>query len=492
MPKKLDFYAILGLARDASPEEIHKAYLNAARQLHPDKNLAPGDTELFLGAQEAYEVLSNPKKRAKYDSSLPPEKIPESVLEQTILFSRENLLHLYEPQILYVLMEFTVPPGVKVRSTPPVNFCLVLDRSTSMQGVKMDVVKATAIEIMRKLKPDDIFSVVAFSDRAEVLIPANRNFDQGRDEARIQMLQPSGGTEVYSGLELGYNEVIRNVGRTQVNHIILLTDGRTYGDEDKCKDLAQKASEQGIGISGIGIGSEWNDNFLDELASITGGTSKYIAQPQDIQHALLDKFNQLGNEYAEEVRLEFEKVDNVELRYAFRLQPDAGLLSFESPLMLGPIIWDNYLKIIMEFVIQPEAVSNSVANIFKGKVDVTLVGNPSLKKPITIDLVRPVRNDAYAEPPPLEIVEALSRLKLYRLQEQARLEVTAGNYDQAVEQLTRLATHLLSQGERDLAKTALIEAENIQREKSFSQQGGKEIKYGTRALLMSGRHEEEQ
>ena len=122
----------------------------------------------------------------------------------------------------------------------------------------------------------------------------------GEQEARIQMLQPSGGTEIFSGLELGYNEIFATYNRSQVNHIILLTDGRTYGDESKCISLAQKAAEQGIGISGLGIGSEWNDNFFDKLAYLTGGSSIYMPGSQDIQHALLDKFNQLGNAYAEE------------------------------------------------------------------------------------------------------------------------------------------------------------------------------------------------
>jgi len=493
MTNKQDFYALFGLTRNASPEEIRQAYFEAARRLHPDKNLAPGETELFLGAQEAYEILSNPKKRAKYDATLPPEKPQEIFLDQEILFSRGSLLHLDEPQIIYVLMEFSIPPGLKAHPTPPLNLCLVLDRSTSMQGNKMDVVKATAIQIMRKLKPQDIFSVVAFSDRAEIIIPATRSVELGKQEARIQMLQPSGGTEVFSGLELGYNEIIRNVTRSQVNHIILLTDGRTYGDEKKCIDLAQQASGHGIGISGLGIGSEWNDNFLDELASLTGGSSMYVPQPQDIQHALLDKFNQLGKAYAEEIRLEFESSDGVELRYAFRLQPEAGVLSFESPLILGPVIWDNSLKILMEFVIQPDPVQQTTVSLINnGKIIVTLTDQSSPIKPIPVPLIRPVSDETNADPPPIEIVEALSRLKLYRLQEQARLEVTAGDYDQAVEHLTRLATHLLAQGERDLAKTALMEAENIQLKKSFSQKGGKEIKYGTRALLMSGRHIEEQ
>lgn len=68
---KQDYYSILGLRRNATPEEIRQAYFDAARHLHPDKNIAPGETELFLGVQEAYEVLSNLKRRARYDEFLP-------------------------------------------------------------------------------------------------------------------------------------------------------------------------------------------------------------------------------------------------------------------------------------------------------------------------------------------------------------------------------------------------------------------------------------
>ena len=142
---------------------------------------------------------------------------------------------------------------------------------------------------------------MAFSDRAEVIVPSTRELDRGKQETRIEMLQPSGGTEVFAGLSLGYNEIVKNFSHFQVNHLIMLTDGRTYGDENKCLKLAEQANEQGIGISALGIGSEWNDNFLDQLASITGGGSMCIANPH-IEHALLDRFNQLGNEYVEEIK----------------------------------------------------------------------------------------------------------------------------------------------------------------------------------------------
>ena len=70
---KQDHYAILGVFRDASQEEIKRAYFEAAQRLHPDKNVAAGETELFLEIQKAYEILSNPKRRNLYDATLPPE-----------------------------------------------------------------------------------------------------------------------------------------------------------------------------------------------------------------------------------------------------------------------------------------------------------------------------------------------------------------------------------------------------------------------------------
>ena len=160
MARHQDFYALLGIKRNASPEEIRQAYFIAARRLHPDKNVAPGETELFLGVQEAYEVLSNLKKRSNYDASLPPEKDPSLLLKSKVVFSRKSLLRLNEPQIIYILLEFSVPTDAKKGDGPPLNLCLVLDRSTSMQGSNLEVVKSTAIQIMHKLKPQDIFTTL--------------------------------------------------------------------------------------------------------------------------------------------------------------------------------------------------------------------------------------------------------------------------------------------------------------------------------------------
>jgi len=227
--KRPDHYAILGVFRDASQEEIKRAYFEAAQKLHPDKNVAAGETELFLEIQQSYEILSNPKRRSLYDATLPPVIDENSVVKHEIFFSRSNLVQVPEPQLIYVLLEMGPREQKESLPSPPLNICLVLDRSTSMQGEKMDMVKATAIQLMRSLRPVDVFSLVTFSDRAEVIVPAGVNLDLRKQEGRIQMIQASGATEIFNGLEAGVKEIRRTLDPSRVNHIILLTDGQTYG-----------------------------------------------------------------------------------------------------------------------------------------------------------------------------------------------------------------------------------------------------------------------
>src|SRR5215208_2489325 len=131
-----DYYSLLGIARNATPEDIKRAYFEAAQKLHPDKNKVAGETELFLGVQQAYEVLANPKRRMQYDATLPPEEKSFFPYNHKILYSRPNLVHLDEPQMLYFILELDAPAEARQSPSPPLNVCLLLDRSTSMQGEK--------------------------------------------------------------------------------------------------------------------------------------------------------------------------------------------------------------------------------------------------------------------------------------------------------------------------------------------------------------------
>ena len=355
----------------------------------------------------------------------------------------------------------------------------------------MDILKATANQLLRSLRPQDVLSIVAFSDRAEVVVPASITLDKKKQEGRIQMIQASGATEIYHGLEAGLNELRRTHDPSRVNHLILLTDGNTYGDEQACLELAEQAATQNIGITGMGLGHEWNDIFLDALASKTGGSSSYISNPKDIERLLVDKFKALASTFADDVLLEFKPSENIRINYAFRLQPEGGTLEIETPIRLGPILRDAPLHVLFEFVISPTAFNeNNIITILNGTLKTSVTANPMPAPPIRLNLTRDLQPQPSPDPPPTRILKALSRLTLYRMQERAQAAVDAGQIDSAVRHLQNLATHLLSQGEHSLAKTALFEADTLERMHSWSASGSKDIKYQTRALLLnSGKKE---
>lgn len=483
-PGRRDYYTLLGVPRDASNEDIRRAYHASARRFHPDRNVLPGETELFLEVQQAYEVLSNAERRGLYDATLSEEGESRPPIEVAVKYSRPNLGHLDEPQLIYALLE-AAPPG-EAGSLPltPLNLCLLLDRSTSMQGAKMDLAKAAAVRILQMLRREDLFSLVAFSDRAEVLLASGYHSDLKQAQGRIQSIQTGGATEIYRGLEAGLGELRRGLDPQRGNHLILLTDGHTYGDEQACLDLAEEAGRLGVSISGFGIGSDWNDIFLDALVGRTGGNSTYVSDPAEIQRLLIEKFKALARSLIDDAVLTSQNIEGVKLTYAFRLQPEGGPVGLAQEMHLGPILQDRSLIVLLEFVVEATASKASEVVLLDGILKAVVAARPTPFPPIRLRMFRPASATAALEPPPPAIVNALARLALYRLQERARQEAAAGEYDSATRHLAHLAMQLQAQGHQDLAKTVTLEAQTLERTRTLSPTGGKSIKYSTRALVL--------
>ena len=480
MSMKRDYYQILGVPRDALPEEIRKAYFELARQTHPDVSEDPGSRDKFLELQEAYEVLSSPERRAAHDAELGPYEPPAVTIHAR--YSRSVVPALSEQQLVYVLLELICTASEEKAIKLPVHIALVLDVSTSMKGSRLDMVKASTTHLLRKLGQQDTISVVAFSDRAEVIIPPSHPYpmDLPRMDQKISLLSPSGGTEIFQGLQVGVAQLSAFKG--EVRHLVLLTDGHTYGDEDRCLELIKQSEQEGISFSAVGIGHEWNDAFLDKLAAAGGGNVIFVTKPRELSAYFEQKINNLGLVYARGAHFEFESDSDVTLRYIFRMYPDVSPLDEHSPIQLGNLYSGKNLVLLMEFLLPATAEKENV-KLAEGFITMQLVDNGERVR-IPLKLERQVLADLEPEVPPAAIIEALSRVSLYRLQERARKEVERGNTVAASRHLQYLATHLLSTGNRELAHTVLVEAEHVKQSKHFTQEGDKRIKYGTRALML--------
>lgn len=482
----LTLYDRLGLPPDANQEEIRRAYRQLVLHLHPDTNVNTGDTQLFMDIQQAYERLSDPTKKAVYDDQLSSDTFPDSPLIQKTLYSQPFVTRMSEPQLLYSLVDLSILPdtNLKIASTP-LNIVMVVDCSTSMQGIRLDAVKQTSIDLLRKLQPNDIFSLVKFNDFAELLIAPLVVADMTHAEMKIQLLQAGGGTEIYKGLELGFKQVILNRSTQRINHIILITDGRTYGDEKNCEQLAQEAADLGIGISALGIGHEWNDTFLDHLTSKTGGICKYIPENGDIRISILEEISRLGSCLTEQITYNFQVAQNIELSSVYRLQPDASPLEPLSPVNLGSMPRQGIMSILFEFIITDIPIDQTNLSLAKGFLNFEIPRH--LRKTKYVDRLLFSRQISIEPPksaPPTGILNAITFLSLYHMQERAREEMARGEVFSAAHYMENMATRLLQKGEHGLAQSVLDEVSHLRNNRSFSQDGEKRIKYGTRSLLL--------
>jgi len=173
-------------------------------------------------------------------------------------------------QVAYVLIEArTTEMMAQVRM--PLNFALVLDHSGSMKGAKLKNVKEAVKMVLDRLEPTDYVSVVIFDDTSQVIIPSMPANDKPGMKAAIDQIRDAGGTTMSLGMIQGLNELRRWHIPNAVNRMILLTDGVTYGDSDRCRQLARDAAAAGIAIYPLGIGADWDEDLLDSVGQLSGG-----------------------------------------------------------------------------------------------------------------------------------------------------------------------------------------------------------------------------
>ena len=485
MDASRNLYAILGIPPEATQEDIREAYRVAARRFHPDANSNQGADLQFRDIAAAYETLGNALQRVEYDAARRKLRDEPNYFTLRVTPSKRVLSTLDEPQVLYLLLEvLPMRQGAQKKQVETrLNLTLVLDRSKSMRGVRLDKVKIAARQIIDQLSPDDILSIISFSDRADVLIPADTVKDKTTLRAMVNMMRADGGTEIYHGLAAGLEQCRRHLGPHMVNHVILLTDGRTFGDEEQCLALAEQAAHDGIGISAMGIGEEWNDVFLDALASRTGGNSAYINSPAAVVRFLNDRVRSLGDAFAERLQVSIAPDADVVLESIFKLQPNPQPIDINpQPIPIGALENNRPISILIQLQMPP---SSKTGFRTVARLDVTgdvLIAERQNCKVLSDISVESARNPD-PEEPPIAILDALGKLTLYRMQQKAEDSLARGNVAEATRRLENLATRLLAAGQDDLAQMAIVEAKRVSNTNMLSEEGRKTLKFGTRMLL---------
>ncbi|WP_420629310.1 VWA domain-containing protein [Candidatus Leptofilum sp.] len=478
MDKEFEYYAILGVAPQATLEEIQSAFASLRVKI-PKEKRDKAKNPAYARLANAYEVLSDPARRATYDSLLAETKSLD-VVNLQVTASRDRIKVSDTEQVVYLLLDIS-PPAQDTKQLP-LNLSLVLDKSTSMQGSRLSHVKTAVELIVNKLAPTDTLSIVSFSDRADVDVPAGKVENPTAVVGQLRGVQASGGTEIYQGLQAAVKELRKVDLAKHTNYLILLTDGHTYGDVEQCLELARRAARENIGISAFGLGTEWNDQFLDTLVSPSGGQSNFVEQPGDIVQHLQKRIQGLGTVYAKNLQLKATLHRQATIQYGFKLEPFAQPLALDDEfLKLGNLEGRSPLAALLELKIAPSPTETRL------KLNIEVIAHipGPQKREQAFKQAHPlmVLSDVAQEMPPENIVEAVRVMNMYRMNEKVWQEVEAGRLDVATTRMHHLSTRLLEAGETELAHQAQQEMDQISRAGTMSLAGRKKLKYGTRALI---------
>ncbi len=160
---------------------------------------------------------------------------------------------------------------------------LIIDKSSSMEGRKIELARQAAVGVIDNLRPIDQVGVLIFDNSFQWAVPIRRAEDRSLIKRLVAGITPDGGTQIAPAL----GEAFRRISATKgtFKHIVLLTDG--ISEEGDSLDVAREAAEKRVTISTVGLGQDVNRAYLEKVASLANGRSYLLTDPSGLERILL-------------------------------------------------------------------------------------------------------------------------------------------------------------------------------------------------------------
>lgn len=378
-------------------------------------------------------------------------------MDATLRMDHE-LLAVEQEQDVHLLLELT-PPAPSVEEDAqraPLRLALVIDRSGSMGGERLDVVKQAAEFLVGRLGAQDRVAVVDYDSDATLrcaLLPPQ----DAQVQAAIRGIVSGGMTNLSGGWLKGREQL---AGADGVRRVLLLTDGLANEGITDPKVLAGvvgSAAADGIGTTSIGVGDGFNEELLADLAAAAGGSYHWINTLDQAAPVFAEEFEDLVALVAQNVSVEIRLHEAVEV---------VGILNripvVEVPGGMQAQLGDAYAGHPLRLVVRlhvPDLAMLGPVKLAELVVRYVSVGDQVEAHELTLPVIANLVNadEAAAAVPDADVTEQVVVLLAARAAEEATRLADGGDFDAARLNLQQAAEELRKHAGSSTQAAALLE-----------------------------------
>ena len=217
-----------------------------------------------------------------------------------------------ERQRTYIKVDLTGFKFEQEAERAPVNVALVLDKSGSMNGEKMEQAKSAAIQAVELLNERDKLSIITYDSNIEVLVPVRAVTNKRAIQNKIRDIQASGGTALYAGVVTGANQLREYLHESGVHRVILLSDGQANEGPDTPAELGNLGAtliKDNISVTTIGLGLGYNEDLMVQLAMRSDGNHNFVEHADMLAGVFNQEFGDVMSVVAQDVKVRIDLND---------------------------------------------------------------------------------------------------------------------------------------------------------------------------------------
>ena len=246
-------------------------------------------------------------------------------------------------------------------------------------------------------------------------------------------------TDALPALKAGIAEVNRSRAADRLNRLILLTDGDLMRPDEVVR-AAQRAGSDDIPIIALGVGADWNETLLQEIAQESGGVADYIAQPDEILTVFQNTVTSMQATVVQNAALSVRVASGIEVRKVWRVVPLIADLGRNPSVALGDIEKDTGQTLLVEFMLPARMPGNYRVAQVEVSYDIPALG--VVGERAHADLLVRVAADNAQYPVNPRVMNIAERVTAFKLQTRALQDAQAGDNAAATQKLRSAATIL--------------------------------------------------